>query len=404
MDKVFNKIIKNYNNRKDKLLTNGLASYLNLDKGYVLSIVLVISTLLISISIDFLLSAQVNNNYMKKFRDEAHAQTIAEAGLSFAHTILKADTRGISIPGISGVNKNKSIDTNNDIWAMDFPEMEIGRGSVKIIITDEQSKLNISAVATKYVEQTPFYSVLERFIINMGFPVDYAEAILDWVDDNDVKIGNGAETYDYYSTLPQPYEAANAPFDSIDQLLLIKHFSPEIFYGFAGGNSEEEAEDETLVDSNNHSSGLDIMGLISGNEESEEQDESEEVEEEIPVGKERSRRLSEYFRAHGNSEVFNANINKININTASYRVLLALSDEITEEQVTNLIKRRNEKPFIKADDAKEFIQDELIRKNIITTNSSLFRIKSIAYVNNNFITIEAVYDRSANEYYYYSVR
>lgn len=399
---ILKKIKDDYQKRQIRLEQDGIFFYLKKSNGYVLIIVMVICTLLISVSSEFLLNAQININYMKRFRNEASAQSAAEAGINLAQMLLEADRRGLSLPSLPGSNSDKTIDTYNDIWAMDFPEIEIGRGSVKIIIRDEQSKINISAVSTEIVDKTPFYSILERFTNNMGFPVDYAEAVIDWVDTDSTKTGNGAESFDYYSTLPVPYEAANTKFDSIDQLLLVKYFTPEIFYGFGGGNAALDAENESIVDTNAPVSGLDIGALVSG-EEGEASGEDEE-EEEIPIGPERSRRLSDYLRAHGDTEEFNAQINRININTATYRVLLSLTDEMTDEDVVNIIKRRNREPFKKVDDASEFINDELIRNDALTTSSNLFRITSIGYVHGDFISIEMVYDRSRKKIHYYSVQ
>ncbi|MFW5808117.1 MAG: general secretion pathway protein GspK [Spirochaetota bacterium] len=404
---IINRIKANYEHRRRRLETDGVLGYAAGHSGYVLLIVMVICTMLISVSSDFLLNAQININYMKRFRDEAIAQSVAEAGLTLGRIILQADDRGVMLPGLSGANTDKSIDSYKDIWAIDFPEVDLGSGTVKVIIRDEQSKINISAVSTQYVERSPFYSILDRFFINMGFPSDYSEAVLDWVDKDDTKTGNGAETYDYYSTLPVPYNAANAPFDSIDQLLLVKHFTPEVYYGFGGGNALEEAENESLVDSNTMIESVDMMEIMSqatGEDTGDTTDDEEEDDLEIEIGTERSRALDEYLRAHGNSDVFNAHINKININTAPYRVLISLTDDMTDDAVKSLIRHRIDSPFKNVEEASEYITDELVRKNTLTTHSDLFRITSIGYVHGNYVTIEAVYDRSTKEFYYYSVR
>ncbi len=41
---------------------------------------------------------------------------------------------------------------------------------------------------------------------------------------------HGAES-DYYTSLPNPYKAKNAPFDTIEELLLVKGVTSEILYG-----------------------------------------------------------------------------------------------------------------------------------------------------------------------------
>ena len=58
---------------------------------------------------------------------------------------------------------------------------------------------------------------------------EIAAAIIDWIDQDD-NTESGAET-DYYATLDPPYAAKNGPFDTIEELLLVKGVTPEILYG-----------------------------------------------------------------------------------------------------------------------------------------------------------------------------
>lgn len=404
------KIADNYQTRRKRLYTEGLFAYLFGNRGYIMVLVMIMLTLLISVSTDFLINAQININYMKKFRDESRAETIALTGITIAEKILMADKNGISVPFFASANTNKSIDTYEDLWAQDIPEISLGSGSVKVIISDEQSKINISALANKFVDKSPFFGILNRFFQNMGFPEDFAEAVLDWVDKDSQKTGYGAETYDYYSTLPQPYETQNGPFDSINQLLLVHYFTPRIYYGLGGGNMEEEAEEATLVETNSGVLPFDPTSYIeqiqSGQmaADDDDADEEDEDEEEIIVGPEISRALEDYLRVNGNNSVFNANINKININTAPYRVIMALDDDMNEQKVEALIKRRLKTPFTSANATKAYITDELIRKNCITTKSDLFRITAIGYVGRNYKKITAIYDRASKKYLYFAIQ
>jgi type II secretory pathway component PulK len=399
---IYNQLSKYYQRRSRTLEEFGIFNYAGGNRGYVLIIVLIISTLLVSVSTNFLVNAQTNINYMKKFKNEAQAESIAYAGLNLAHIILDVDQKGTSIPMLPIKNKNKNIDSFGDIWALDFPEFELGNGTVKIIIEDEQSKINISAVSTKYVQQTTFFSILNRFFLNMGYPTDYADAVVDWVDQDKSKTGSGAETYDYYSTLSTPYSAQDDAMDSIDQLLLVRYFTPDVYYGFSGGNKTEEIESDILVDSNDERSSLDILALMESPEETDE-DDTDTIGEEVPIGPERSRQLSEYLRVNGDLNLFNSQSNKININTASYRVLRAIAPDMNDNDVKQIILRRRNSPFTNVDDAKEFIRDELIRKNCLTTHSNLFRITIHGYMNSHRVTITAVFDRTLKHYYYFAL-
>lgn len=371
----------------------GLFYFIKNNSGYMLVIVLIISTLLISLSSEFLLTARVNTRYMIKFKNETQAEQIASAGINLATAILTLDRRGGGANLIKGVNSDKNIDTLNDIWAVNFPEIPFGIGSLKIEINDEQSKINLSALANEFVDKTPYYGILQHFLLNMNYNIDIADTIIDWIDIDDSRFPNGAETYDYYSTLPSPYKTKDTAMDSIDELLLIKHITPEIFYGLGKVNSIEE---ESLVDSNKQVFNFSLESIESGLE--------KQNIDEIKIGKEKSRRFDTYFRVNGDQEDYTKEINKININTATFRVISALTDNMTDDIVTDIIKKRISQPFKSVDELSDYIKDETARKNIITVKSELFSIKSTGYVNNQQITIYAIYNRQRKQFLYYSIQ
>lgn len=62
---------------------------------------------------------------------------------------------------------------------------------------------------------------------------EVADAILDWIDGDDNHRLNGAEN-DYYLDLPTPYYCKNTPMDSIEELLLIKGVTQELYFGTDG--------------------------------------------------------------------------------------------------------------------------------------------------------------------------
>lgn len=63
-----------------------------------------------------------------------------------------------------------------------------------------------------------------------GMTEDVADAILDWLDDDDETRTYGAES-DYYATLPTPYSAANGPLQSVEELLLVRGVTPTLLFG-----------------------------------------------------------------------------------------------------------------------------------------------------------------------------
>ncbi|NND98932.1 MAG: general secretion pathway protein GspK [Pirellulaceae bacterium] len=64
-----------------------------------------------------------------------------------------------------------------------------------------------------------------------GMTEDIAAAILDWLDEDDEpRDPNGCEV-DYYTGLATPYEPANGPLQSVEELLLVRDVTPTLLFG-----------------------------------------------------------------------------------------------------------------------------------------------------------------------------
>jgi len=92
---------------------------------------------------------------------------------------------------------------------------------------DESSKLNLN-VLPFWDEQVDVRS--EVLLALPGMTEDTADAILDWLDEDDESRDFGAES-SYYRSQSPPYEAKNGPLDSLDELLLIRGVTPELLFG-----------------------------------------------------------------------------------------------------------------------------------------------------------------------------
>ncbi len=100
---------------------------------------------------------------------------------------------------------------------------------IRIGITDESSKLNLNTASAgqllKLVRRALGDDV-ERD------PRDIVDAILDWRDADTAPRGKDPETEGlYYQRLPKPYRVKNGPFDSVEELLLVKGVTGPLLYG-----------------------------------------------------------------------------------------------------------------------------------------------------------------------------
>jgi type II secretory pathway pseudopilin PulG len=65
-----------------------------------------------------------------------------------------------------------------------------------------------------------------------GMTEEIADAILDWLDEDDEPRPYGAEFSDTYMQMQPPYKPANGPIDSIEQLLLVRGVTPQLLFGY----------------------------------------------------------------------------------------------------------------------------------------------------------------------------
>lgn len=98
-------------------------------------------------------------------------------------------------------------------------------------LEDESARLNLNSILVADARDPN--AALGRTLL-MGLPgmtESIADAILDWLDEDNEPREFGAER-DYYSSLSPAYEPQNGPLESIDQLLLVRDITPELLFGF----------------------------------------------------------------------------------------------------------------------------------------------------------------------------
>jgi len=122
---------------------------------------------------------------------------------------------------------NTSYDALNEPWASETDRLKsvaLGDGGFTVEFIDEERKININKAP---------YSVLENVIADIGDvnsqdAADIASAIIDWRDEDDDPGEGGAEG-GYYSVLKYDYPSKNGDFEILEELLLVKGMTREIF-------------------------------------------------------------------------------------------------------------------------------------------------------------------------------
>jgi len=190
------------------------------NKGVALVITLLVLTLLIVLILEFSQGMRVEARAAANFRDNVKAYYLARSGVTFAIAMLEDDDK-----------TDQNYDSLNELWAQKIPPIPLGDGFVSVEITDEDSRINVNKMSTGFgtVNGETMRLFMVRFLKQFELEEDIADSIADWTDtDDSERIPVGAES-NYYQSLEDPYEAKNKPFDSIQELRLIKGLENETY-------------------------------------------------------------------------------------------------------------------------------------------------------------------------------
>jgi len=202
--------------------------------GVALILVVWVLVILIVIVGEFSYSMRTELNIMRNFKEEEEAYQLALSGIELAKIeIIAANNSSYVYLNEDGIMAFGNKDENP------LREGKIEKGSFTYTITDEDRKLNINNATIEqliYIIQSTGVEITDAYTI--------VDSIVDWRDTNDLYMLNGAEE-DYYQSLEKPYSCKDGPFDVVDELMLVKGVTREIFYGSSrrvGSTTGDEEE------------------------------------------------------------------------------------------------------------------------------------------------------------------
>ena len=106
-----------------------------------------------------------------------------------------------------------------------YAEIEVPENwEVKIEVRDESGKLPINTISESLLNRL----LEEGLDFDFGTSRELSSILLDWIDVGDERRLNGAESDDYLSKSP-PYQAANRPLQSLEELRLLEVWKDEFF-------------------------------------------------------------------------------------------------------------------------------------------------------------------------------
>ena len=192
------------------------------ERGVALLLALLVLALLVALILEFDADARREYRDAAAFRDNFKATVLSRAAVQAARAVLQQDLMRDKQTG-------QLYDALTDLWAFPIEKYAIGDGILTAQIEDERGKLNLNDLAAGGDPNARKAKVLraKRLFELLQINPDLVDAIVDWVDADDVPEAAGAETL-YYQSLRPPYRAANAPLQSVRDLKLIKGMTPDV--------------------------------------------------------------------------------------------------------------------------------------------------------------------------------
>ena len=293
--------------------------------GVALILVVWVIVVLTAIVGEFSFTMRTEINIVRNFKEEEESYQLALAGIEKA----KLELLSINKAEVMYLNEEDML-MFGDEEETPSREAEMGKGSFEYKIMDEDGKLNINTATEDQLKVLFHDSGID--ITDVDIIVD---SIFDWKDDNDLHRLNGAEE-DYYQSLDNPYSSKDAPFDTIEELLLVKGITKDVLYG----SKDKEEDDEEYY-----------------------------------------KGVAQYLTVYGS--------NLINVNTALESVLDVALDPTNAQKVLNL---REEGPIHRSPVPKSKISSEyftILSTGKITDGSVKRTVKYVVRLTNN--NVETLY-------------
>lgn len=210
------------------------------ERGAVLIMVLLIVALVAGLGIKFAGDYQLGLARAEARWHGAQARAYLFSGEGAAIKFLSTD--------------DPAADYREELWGQPVPlELPDNMGNILISIDDANSKFNLNRLlevkadfATKAPSDASRYMPAQRMFLRLlqvlpnpqdphtplipspEVAIAILEAIVDWTDVDKEESGAGGAEDGYYLGQPDPYQAANMPFRSIEELQMVRGVTPQI--------------------------------------------------------------------------------------------------------------------------------------------------------------------------------
>jgi general secretion pathway protein K len=199
-------------------------------------------TILSVVVLEFCFAMRTEVNVARNYKEEFQLSAMAEGGVQrgIIELIYRHD-QGVQLK--RKTLAYQELPPEKKEWIMDGRpySLSFDQGTCDVMVMSEGGKINLNMVT-----EASLRKIIGQFGLEGEARDVIVDSILDWRDPDDFYRVNGAEN-DYYQSLKEPYQCKNGNFDSIEELLLVKGVTPELFHGKKGVKTGEgEVQEERI--------------------------------------------------------------------------------------------------------------------------------------------------------------
>ncbi len=201
-------------------------------RGFVLISILIVVMLISMVALSLLFRMRAEEKAAAAGTGGEQAWAAAMSGVRHAINVVENAGSTEDWRDNPSVFKNQFVyDDGAQRWYFSvFASGSVETAAIRYGLSDEAGKLNVNRATEESLTALP--TITESM----------AQALGDFVDEDDEANPEGAEQ-PYYDTLENPYAIHNAPLKTLDELLMVRGFTPALLYG-------EDANQNFRLDAN----------------------------------------------------------------------------------------------------------------------------------------------------------
>ena len=184
-------------------------------EGVALITAVLIVAIVASVAAALSLGQQVWLRQMENINERAQANALRLAAANWAMAFLARDAR------------ESKTDHLGEDWAKKLPPLPAEGALISLSAEDAQGRFNLNNLVRNGQPSTPDIGVFQQLLRAAGADATLVEPLIDWIDPDSQPRPGGAEDIEYLNASP-PHRAANQPLTSVDELRLVKGFTPKL--------------------------------------------------------------------------------------------------------------------------------------------------------------------------------